>query len=207
MNRRAGWVAVRLLLVVGGSILAFALCQTRIREIETAVAAFLVGLVLGEDRVAATPGAILLVVPRQELPFRAIVTPSCSAAASAFTIAWLSFVLPRASRGRRYVATGAAIAVVAVGNILRIAGSVAAGVYAGRASLVLFHDWVGGLLTFGYTLGGYVLMLAILLPGRPKGAGATLAVADAGAGAPATRAGAVPAAARPERAVEVGVGA
>ena len=55
---------------------------------------------------------------------------------------------------------------VAIGNVLRITASVGMGLVAGRASLVLFHDWVGSLFAFAYILGGYILMISLLLP-RP----------------------------------------
>jgi hypothetical protein len=65
------------------------------------------------------------------------------------------------------VATGAAVGTVVAGNILRISASLAVGLVAGRTSLVLFHDWVGSMFGFGYTLGGYVLLLYLLLPSDP----------------------------------------
>ncbi len=166
MNRRTLGVVLRVVLVIGGSILAFSLFQESIREWEAHASAALVELVTGPGHAIATPGGYVVVVPHHDIPFRAVVTPSCSAAASAFTLVCLSLVLPKANRGRRLAATLAAVAVVVFGNVFRIAASLAAGVYAGRASLVLFHDWVGGVLTFAYTLGGYILMLVILLPGR-----------------------------------------
>ena len=70
------------------------------------------------------------------------------------------------------------MAAVAAGNIARISLSVIAGVHSGISSLVLFHDWVGGVMTFVYTLGGYVLMLAILLPNTAKQAAASRAAKE-----------------------------
>ena len=55
---------------------------------------------------------------------------------------------------------------VLAGNLMRIAASLSAGTWAGRACLVLFHDWVGTMFTFASILGGYVLMLYVLLPDR-----------------------------------------
>jgi exosortase/archaeosortase family protein len=63
----------------------------------------------------------------------------------------------------------AAVAAVFVGNFLRICSSVVAALYAGKPSLVLFHDWVGSMIGFAFTLGGFVLMLWILLPARGTG--------------------------------------
>jgi len=64
----------------------------------------------------------------------------------------------------KHVALAAAATVIFAGNIVRIAASVAIGAVAGRGSLVLFHDWVGSAFALAYTIGGYVLMLWLLLP-------------------------------------------
>ena len=64
-----------------------------------------------------------------------------------------------APRWRRALAVAAAIATVSLGNITRIAASVIVGLFAGRSSLVLFHDWVGGIMTYVYTLGGFIVFL------------------------------------------------
>jgi carbamoyl-phosphate synthase large subunit len=106
-------------------------------------------------------------VPDTHAPFRAIVTPTCSSLASALAIGALATLAPartRRARRRRVAATAAAVATVVAGNILRIAASLAVGLVAGRGSLVLFHDWVGSMFGFGYTLGGYILLLYLLLP-------------------------------------------
>ena len=95
-------------------------------------------------------------------------TPSCSSIASVLAIACLSTLAPPAPRGRRALAVAAAIATVSLGNITRIAASVIVGLFAGRSSLVLFHDWVGGIMTYVYTLGGFIVFLYILLPDRRR---------------------------------------
>lgn len=104
------------------------------------------------------------VFPTNHSPFRAVVTPSCSALASLVAIACLGSLTP--STGRRWIALSTALVTVAAGNVIRIAASIAFGLFAGRRSLVLFHDWVGNLLTFVYTLGGFVLMIFLMLPKR-----------------------------------------
>ena len=82
-------------------------------------------------------------------------------------ISCLSFLARSYPWGRRLVAVSAAIGSVVIGNILRIAGSIAMGLVAGRSSLVLFHDWVGSIFGLAYTLFGYLIMLYILLPPEP----------------------------------------
>jgi carbamoyl-phosphate synthase large subunit len=76
-------------------------------------------------------------------------------------------MMPRAT-SRRFLAIGAAVVAVVVGNFVRISSSVVVGLYAGRSSLVLFHDWVGSMIGFAFTLGGFILMLWILLPARAE---------------------------------------
>ena len=63
----------------------------------------------------------------------------------------------------------AAVVAVFDGGFLRICSSVVVGLYAGKPSLVLFHDWVGGMIGFAFTLGGFVLMLWMFLPARGTG--------------------------------------
>lgn len=64
----------------------------------------------------------------------------------------------------RLVAAAAASSAVFLGNQLRIDASAVSGLVAGRLTLVLFHNWVGSAFGFAYLLGGYVLMLWLLLP-------------------------------------------
>jgi exosortase/archaeosortase family protein len=153
------------LFVVGGSIAGFALCQHWYRTVEARLSVALVNhLVSGHHAAVATIPTEIAVRPHHGLAFFAIITPSCSATASILAIAALASLSPRFGRLRRLVATAAALVAVAAGNVARISLSVVVGVHSGISSLVLFHDWVGGVMTFVYTLGGYVLLLFILLP-------------------------------------------
>jgi exosortase/archaeosortase family protein len=94
-------------------------------------------------------------------------------------VASLSWFVPRGRTGRRLAALACALGCVLVGNVLRIAGSIAVGLVYGKPSLVLFHDWVGSLFAFSYTLGGYLLMLFLLLPAGPGPAVHTIRAAPA----------------------------
>ena len=169
MFTRAQLVGLRVAFVVGGSIAGFAFCQAWYRTVEGRASVWLVRMIAGKSHAALAAHAEILVRPLHGPAFLAIITPSCSATASILAIGCLASLAPRLGRGRRLVATSVALGTVAIGNILRISLSVLAGVRAGVASLVLFHDWVGGVMTFVYTLGGYVLLLYVLLPrtGRP----------------------------------------
>ncbi|MFD0632915.1 hypothetical protein ACFQ9X_16360 [Catenulispora yoronensis] len=96
--------------------------------------------------------------------FAALITAPCSSLASLLALAGLTVLRPPAARTRLAVAAVAAMALVFVGNIARIAASIGVGLLVGPSALVLFHDWVGSLFAFAYTLGGFLLMLWCLLP-------------------------------------------
>jgi len=121
-------------------------------------------------RVASLADHSILVVPAGHPPFRVVVTPSCSALASVLALLVLVAVAAPGGRGRRLGAFGVAAAVVVVGNVVRIGASVGIGLWTGRASLVLFHDVVGSVFGVAYTVLGYLLVVWVLLPARPRGA-------------------------------------
>ena len=163
MTRHMRTVAVRVIAIVALSSIAFALFERPARRVEARAAAGVLRLA-GATRVwHAEPDAIA-VVPATHAPFRAVVTPACSALASVLAIASLASVVPAGTRRRRPVAVLAATATIAVGNLARISASLAVGLVAGRGSLVLFHDWAGSAFAFGYVLAGYVLFLFLMLP-------------------------------------------
>jgi exosortase/archaeosortase family protein len=164
-------VAIRLLVVMG----CFFALMRPVREAEASAAAGLLHL-LGVEDVTVRLGTSIQVFPPGHSPFRASVTPSCSCLSALLALGYVAGFLPRKSRWRRLPAVVAAMVAVAGGNVLRIAASLGIGLVAGRASLVLFHDWVGSVFTFAYTLGGYMLMLYLLLPSRTEPSTAALAV-------------------------------
>jgi len=174
--RPAAWsVLVRVacrLLVVGGCF--FALMRP-VRMAEASAAAGLLHL-FGVGDVTVQLGTSIQVFPKGHTPFRASVTPSCSCLSALLALGYVAGFLPRKSHRRRFPAVIAAMGAVAGGNVLRIAASLGIGLVAGRASLVLFHDWVGSVFTFAYTLGGYLIMLYLLLPSRTQPPTTALAV-------------------------------
>jgi carbamoyl-phosphate synthase large subunit len=167
VTARARAVLLRLIIVIGASVGGFILLQEPARWLETHAALGLLQPFAG-DRLTPLLGTSIVVIPIHNLPFTVDVTPSCSALASILTLGCLATVLPRTTRARRLGAVSAAIVTVGLGNIIRIASSVGVGLIFGRSSLILFHDWVGSMFTFAYTLGGYVLMLYIVLPHIPR---------------------------------------
>jgi exosortase/archaeosortase family protein len=168
MRLRRSGSFVHVALVVLTVILGFFVLQEPIRRVETSAAAWLLEQLAGGG-VAVFAGTSIQVFPSGHEPFRAIVSPSCSSTASLFALVALSSLAPRCSRRRRSCALALALATVFCGNVLRITASLAVGFVAGHAALILFHDWAGSIFTFVYTLGGFVLMLYILLPGSAPG--------------------------------------
>jgi exosortase/archaeosortase family protein len=156
-------VVLRVVVIVAISLLGFAFGQSAARHFEALASNALVQLVAG-NRSFVTGSYAVGVLPDNHTPFTAIITPSCSALASVLAILALATVTGRHQPGRQFVAAVGASTVIVVGNLVRIATSIGMGLLFGRSSLVLFHDWVGGLMTFVYTLGGYTLMLFVLLP-------------------------------------------
>jgi len=163
MIDRTGRTMLKVAAVCGGAALGFVLLQARMRSLEAQGALWLLHLVSTRSAFGIAPTTVL-VVPRHHAAFDVLITPSCSSLASLLAFACLTPLMPRCPLRRRALAFGTAATVIAVGNVLRIAASIGVGLLAGRASLVLFHDWVGSMFTFVYTMGGYILMLSLLLP-------------------------------------------
>lgn len=172
MSARARRVLLRMAGVILVAGVGFVLLQHPARRLEARASSALLQA-CGASGLSVGAGSAILVVPKDHAPFRAIVTASCSSLASALAIGALATLAP-ARRRRRVFATGAAVATVIAGNILRISLSLAVGLVAGRASLILFHDWVGSMFGFAYTLGGYVLLLYLLLPSCPRSSSSLL---------------------------------
>jgi exosortase/archaeosortase family protein len=100
------------------------------------------------------------------------ITPSCSSLGPALALALIAYVMSVGNPARDRILAGmAGVASIAVGNLVRIGSSVVVGLLDGRVSLVLFHDWVGSTFGFAYTVGGFVLVLAILLHRRRRWGG------------------------------------
>jgi carbamoyl-phosphate synthase large subunit len=152
----------QLVLLVVGAFVAFILLQHLARDGETWLATWLTAHLTGGS--VDSTGSLIYVRPAHHRAFSALVSPSCSSLASVLALGCLAAVTPHPSVPRRLAAVGLAIAVVVAGNLVRIAASISIGLAAGSSSLVLFHDWVGSMFGFAYTVGGYLLMLWALLP-------------------------------------------
>ena len=171
MGSRGGGVLARATAVVAANVVGFAVLNRGFRRLEAMGATLMLRPLASARHARVVNRVSILLIPHHGKPaFTAVITPSCSALAAVLAIGCLSWLAPRQAGYRRSIATSLAVTVVVIGNIARIAASAAVGLYAGRASLVLFHDWVGGVMTFAYTLGGYILMLVVLLPDRRRAA-------------------------------------
>jgi exosortase/archaeosortase family protein len=160
---RSGTTLLKVLAVCVAAAAGFVLFHEPVRALETRAALWVLGLV-GDPSMYPVGPTTVLIVPRTQAAFNVLITPSCSSLSSLLAFGCLGPLTGRFPISRRVTAVATAAGVVAGGNILRIAGSMAIGLVAGRSSLVLFHDWVGSMFTLVYTLGGYVLMLGFLLP-------------------------------------------
>jgi exosortase/archaeosortase family protein len=155
-----------LLTVLGVCVFAaigFVVLQEPVRALETSASAAILH-VFGVDGIHDVGRTTLLVIPHSRAAFRVLITPSCSSIASLLAFGCLTPLVPGRTATGRLLAAATATLLIAAGNLVRITGSIAIGVIAGRGSLVLFHDWVGTMFTVVYTLGGYVLLLTFLLP-------------------------------------------
>ena len=181
-RRRTRPVLVRVGVALAIVAVGFVLLQAGARAVEARATVALLRA-LGSDRVFVGGGPDIVITPATHDAFIAVITPSCSALASVLALSCLGLLSGSAPWPRRAGALAAALLLVVVGNLLRIAGSAAAGLVMGSASLVLFHDWVGSVFGVAYTMFGYLLMLYLLLPKRQGLAEAPAVAAPARGGA------------------------
>lgn len=162
MTARRIEVFALLLLGVVVAVVGFRVLNGPLRDVEeTAVLTLLGGL---GGRISVVADHQFQVLPVAQDAFRAQLTPYCSSIVSILALAVIALFVLRAPWRRRLLALAAGMSLVLVANILRVAGSVWTGYEFGPGSLVLFHDWVGTIFALAYTMAGFFLMLALLLP-------------------------------------------
>ncbi len=162
MNRRRLEVSVALALSIAVALLGFRLLSGPTRTLEqTAVLGLFSGL---RPRVAVLGGHTFQVLPAHQVAFRAYLTPFCSSLVSILALGAIATCVLRGTTVRRVFAFIAAATFVVGCNVLRIAASLWAGLQFGPSGLVLFHDWLGTIFGLLYTLGGFLLMLYLILP-------------------------------------------
>jgi exosortase/archaeosortase family protein len=118
---------------------------------------------LGE-RASAVNGHVFQVLPPTHDAFRAELTPYCSSLIAVLALAAIAIFVLHGPWPRRLFALSAAVTVILCCNVLRVTGSLWMGYRFGDRALVLFHDWAGTLFGLAYTMGGFFLMLFLLLP-------------------------------------------
>ncbi len=170
MTSSARHAYVRILAILVFTVVGFILVEQPFRVFEAHAVTWVL-LALGADGTRVPYGSIIEIYPSGQPSLLASITVSCSSLSSLLAIGCLSLLGPRRMRRRWFGALGVALIVVAIGNVLRIVMSLAAGLFAGRSALLLFHDWVGGAFAFAYTLGGYILFLYLVLPRHDAAAG------------------------------------
>lgn len=161
----------RALFIVAASVAGFVVFEHPARTIESHAVAGLLSFA-GAHGTQVLLGTYIQVLPAHHGVLVASVTPSCSSLASLLAISGIAAISGVGSRSRRLTALCVALAVIAIGNILRMAASLGVGFIAGRSALVLFHNWVAGMFTFAYVLAGYALFLYLVLPDRRRAAAA-----------------------------------
>ena len=179
MTVSARYAVPRSLAMLLVSIVGFVLLQHPARVLESHAVAGLLSL-FGAHGTHVVLGTYIDVEPAPHGFLLASLTPACSSLAALLAITCIATLSGAGTRSRRFLALAIALTVIAVGNILRMAASLAVGIVAGRSALVLFHDWVAGMFTFAYVLGGFVLFLHLVLPdGRRAQESTTLVRAPA----------------------------
>ncbi|HWS35443.1 MAG TPA: ATP-grasp domain-containing protein [Actinoplanes sp.] len=132
-----------------------------VRRFEVRLASKIIDL-LGVDRISGALGDGFVVFGPNLEPVVAEMTGSCSILSSVLALAALAAV---ALRQRPQAALGflAASAFVMAANQVRLLGSLLAGRYLAVDALVFFHDWIGAVLNFAYTLIGLLIMIGLTM--------------------------------------------
>lgn len=169
MNRQRMLVWLRVGFVAVATPVIFILFEVPVRHFEIGVDIGAMHL-LGITGVPLVVRMSALVRPSHGSPFWVYLSPSCSSFASITTLGCLTAALPErvASRKNRFLAFLVAAVAVFFGNLLRIDFSIGAGLVAGPTVLVLFHNWAGSVFGFFYTMGGFIIMLWLLLPSKNR---------------------------------------
>jgi exosortase/archaeosortase family protein len=161
VNAMRARVGLALLSALVLAYAGFTLLNRPIRDLEAGLVLDLLG---NGSRVSIVGDHVFQVLPSDHDAFRATLTPYCSALVPLLALAAIALCVLHGPLLRRVTALSAAMVLVLLGNVLRVAGSVWVGLETGPSGLVLFHDWVGTLFAMTYTLTGFFLMLYLLLP-------------------------------------------
>jgi carbamoyl-phosphate synthase large subunit len=154
-------IGLEMLAAVSWCVGGFALFIEPARRFEVALAT---GVLrgFGGTGVSDVLGDAFIVFGPDGTPVVGEMTASCSALTSLLALSALAFV---ALRRRAQVVVGLVVAsaFVLFANQLRLILSLLAGRYFAVDALIFFHDWVGALLNFAYTLVGLLIMIGLTM--------------------------------------------
>ncbi|WP_433830316.1 ATP-grasp domain-containing protein [Actinoplanes sp. CA-015351] len=159
--RRRQLVIVEMLLAVAGCIAGYTLFIDWARHFEVRVCEQII-LAMGVDRISAALGDSFIVFGPGFEPVTAQMTGSCSILSSVLALAALAVIV---LRERSQVLLGFVVASVFVlaANQVRLLLSLLAGRYFAVDALVFFHDWIGAVINFAYTLIGLLIMIGMTM--------------------------------------------
>jgi exosortase/archaeosortase family protein len=162
MMRRRGTVLFALVASIVVAVIGFRLLNSPMRTLEE-TAVLRVFSVLRSNTTIVGDHNFQVLSPGH-FPFRAVLTPYCSSLVSILALGAIAVFVLRGPIFKRLSAFIVAGMFVLCCNVIRIGGSLWAGLKYGPSGLVLFHDWLGTMFGLLYTLFGFLLMLYLMLP-------------------------------------------
>lgn len=150
-------IALAVLACVGGYLVAI----DGARRFEVRICEQII-MALGVDRISAALGDGFIVFGPGFEPVVAAMTGSCSILSSVLALAALAVIV---LRERPQVIAGFLVAglFVLAANQLRLVLSLLAGRFFAVDALVFFHDWIGAVINFAYTLIGLLIMIGMTM--------------------------------------------
>jgi exosortase/archaeosortase family protein len=159
--RRRQLVMLEMALAVFGCVGGYLLFIDWARHFEVRICEQIV-LAMGVDRISAALGDSFIVFGPGLEPVVATMTGSCSIWSSVLALAALAVIV---LRERSQVLAGFLVAslFVLAANQVRLLLSLLAGRYFAVDALVFFHDWIGAVINFAYTLIGLLIMIGMTM--------------------------------------------
>ena len=159
--RRRQLVLLEMIGAVAACVGGYVLFIDPVRHFEVNLTSKIIEL-MGIDRISGALGDSFVVFGPGMEPVVAEMTGSCSIWSSVLALAALAAVALR-QRSQAFVGFLAAAAFVLFANQIRLLGSLLAGRYFAVDALVFFHDWIGAVLNFAYTLIGLLIMIGLTM--------------------------------------------
>lgn len=166
-SRRRRVVAVELFVALAICFAGYLWASTWFREQEGALAVQVMHL-FGVDQVSAVVRGHILIFRGPGEVLDGVVTTSCSSLLTVMGLTALNVAVMRARSGHALLGLIAAMIAVVIANDVRLVLSALAGLWWGGPAMTLFHDWVGTLWALATTLGGFLLMVCVTLPGAVR---------------------------------------